>query len=158
MGNCNEFEEAVHTGLEEAFLHVLSTAREEEVELDAVTLGKPLRRLAGLELEVVLARTDLNLDVLNLNNVGLSLDDLLLLLEVVDITAVVHDLTDRWDCLRGDLDKVEAELLCLSNCVFERKHTKILALRTDYSDLGDADLLVYSDMLCLRRQCEWTIP
>ena len=100
----------VHHVLAELAVRVLAAAVLER-ELDLAAVRKEAAYLAQLVVEVVRVGAGMELDLLHLLHL-LGLARLLgpnglLVLEL----AVVHDLADRGDCIRGDLDEIETPLL-----------------------------------------------
>lgn len=83
--------------LQEFLLHTLVAAFEEELGADSVTLGEPLGRLTGLELHIVVAGADLDLDLLGLRDLYLSLGDLFLLTTLVFKFTIIYDLRNGRD-------------------------------------------------------------
>lgn len=95
----DELEHSVESLAEEAFVEVFGSAGEEEVQLNAMSFGKPFGSLLCLEGEVMVAGADLDLEAFYLNILGMSLGLLLLFVLVILILAVISDLGDRGDGL-----------------------------------------------------------
>lgn len=144
VGDSDEDEQAIHAFLEELRVHVFGSAGEEKVELDALAVDKPFRGLFGFEGEVMIAGTDFHLKGFNLDNMSLGLGRLGFLAFVVRELAIVLDFADWRDCVRRNLDKVEAKLLRLEKGVAHAHYAEILALRADYAHFGRLDLEIYS--------------
>jgi hypothetical protein len=55
---------------------------------------------------------------------------------------VVHELSDRWAGLSGDLDEVELGLLREPQGVLDAHDADLFPVRSDQADLGNADAVV----------------
>lgn len=142
MGHRHELKQAVHAGLQEVLVQVLSSAREEEVELHPMALGEPGARLFSLELEVVITCTQFNLDGFDLHHMGLRFSHLSLLSLLVLILTKVGNLSYRRHRVRGDLNKVESGLCGKFKSLLESDDTMVLAFRPDNTKLSGADLMI----------------
>ena len=81
-------------------------------------------------------------DLLDLDHALILLGFLFLLQLLEAEFAVVHDLADRRNGVRRDLDKVKLLLLRQRERVGRRHDTKLVAIGSDHAKLLIADLLV----------------
>ncbi len=128
----------------EGVIHALGAAPQIQLYLDTVAFFEPCGCLACLELEVVVARTYLDLDGLGLGRLGATFGLLSLFLLLVLVFAVLHELTDGRLGHRSDLDQVEALVVRHSKCLCNRKYPEVCTFCINDANFGCTDLVVDS--------------
>ena len=118
------------------------TATEADSDLNAVAVLQELHRAAHFGIQVICVDTGRHTNLLDLNNMLIFLC-FLFLLELVEAEfTVVHDLTDRRNCVGRDFNKIELLLLCHCQCFFGCNDTDHSAVSADQTDFLIADFFV----------------
>src|SRR3989338_4770502 len=138
----DELEEPLQPLLKEAELHVLVPPPQKQVHFDAVAFLQPRGRLFGLQLHIVVAGANLDLDAFRLGSMGFGLHfPAFFLLFVLEFT-IFHYFCNRRDGVGAYLDKVQPELLRLGNGVREGQDAEILPLGAEHAHLLGPYLMI----------------
>src|SRR5690606_17907877 len=137
------------------FLVAHLAATETDVDLELVAIFQELAHLAQLDLVVALVGDRAELDLLDLDLLGLLLGLVGLFLLLEPELAEVHDLADRRIRVGLDLDQVERRVLGHLPRFFARKRADHFAIRVDYADAPTAGVLVAAVLLVVRDTDMW---
>ena len=118
------------------------TAAETYGDFNPVAIVQELDSAFDLGIEVVGIDAGGHADLLDLDNLLVFLGFLFLLQLFEAELSVVHDLADRRNRVRRDLDKVKVLLLGKRQGVGRGHNTKLAAVSSDHAKLLVADLLV----------------
>src|SRR3546814_2466440 len=129
------------------FLVAHLAAAEADVDLELVAHFQELAHLAQLDLVVAFIGDRAELDLLDLDLLGLLLGLVGLLLLVEPELAEVHDLADRRIGVGLDLDQVEPGLFGPLQGLFARTHADHSTVRLDHAPGRDAAVLVAAAVL-----------
>ena len=118
------------------------SAAETNSDLAAVTVGQELLSIALLDIEVIDVNAGGHPDFLDLHHT-LVLAGLFLSLGLLEAElAVIHDLADRGNGIRRDLDQVQALLLCDTQSFQSGHNAQLFTGLRDQSNLLVADFFI----------------
>ena len=118
------------------------TATEADSDLDAVSVLQELHRAAHFGVQVIRVDSGRHTNLLDFHDVLIFLCFLFLLELVEAELSVVHDPTDRRNCIGRDFNKIELLLLCHCQCFFGCNDTDHCAVSADQSDFLISDFFV----------------
>ena len=118
------------------------TTPETDADLDPVAILQEFERTFYLGIEVIGVDAGAHTDFLDFHDLLILLGFLLTLLLVEAELGIVHNLTDRGDCIGRDFHQVEALLLCHTIGFVCRHDAQLRTIGTDQSNLLIPDFLI----------------
>ncbi len=141
---CHKMQDSVKPLFKEGFPHAFGAAAQEELHFDAVPLFEPVAGSLCLELKVVVAGANLDLDVLCFGGFCPCPRLLELFFLLVLVFAPLHEFGNRGLRLRGNLDEVYPFRFSKSKRFSERQDAAALSLGIDDAQLLSSYLFVDS--------------